>query len=356
MKGLTALVLAVAVASPVAGVVVRDPAERAVLTAAVPQEPATEGLDALTARVAASEDAASKLRATYRAAQDTETALTLDLALRREENARLLAALMSFGRIPAFAAHPDGPFAAARALGIWGAIEPALRAKADALADQLREIAAARTVQSEATAALEVSLEDLSAARAHLISRLDTLAGGPATPAVLLVAARNTETLSALADRVSERTRAAGDAEPGGLHWPVRARVLSPFRAPDAAGVERPGLVLEAAPLALVTAPGDGIVRYAGPFLDYGYVLVVELAEGDLLTLAGFARLDAVTGQSVTAGEALGFLGGAEPSAQEYLMLGQGQSDETQGETLYIELRRRQGSVDPLPWFTARNG
>ncbi len=136
----------------------------------------------------------------------------------------------------------------------------------------------------------------------------------------------------------------------------MTGRPLRGFGEPDAAGVRRPGLLVEAAPLALVTAPAAADVRYAGPFLDYGYVVVLQPRADVLLVLAGLATLETRTGARVGSGELLGLLGGRPLDAQEYLMLGQAQTGETPAETLYIELRHGQGPVDPTTWFADRNG
>ncbi|MBA3326511.1 MAG: peptidoglycan DD-metalloendopeptidase family protein, partial [Rhodobacteraceae bacterium] len=137
--------------------------------------------------------------------------------------------------------------------------------------------------------------------------------------------------------------------------WPVTGRVLRGFGEADAAGVRRPGLVMQAAPLALVIAPADGRVRYAGPFLDYGYVVVLEPRADVLVVLAGLATLEVRSGAEVRAGELLGLMGGRQLDAQEYLMLGDAGTGGTPAETLYIELRQGQDPVDPSPWFGDRN-
>ena len=60
--------------------------------------------------------------------------------------------------------------------------------------------------------------------------------------------------------------------------------------------MRRPGVVLRAPPLSLVRAPADATVRYAGPFLEYGYVVVLEPGPETMVVLAGLAQLQARTG------------------------------------------------------------
>jgi septal ring factor EnvC (AmiA/AmiB activator) len=131
--------------------------------------------------------------------------------------------------------------------------------------------------------------------------------------------------------------------------------VLHRFGEEDAAGVRRSGIVVGAAPFALVSAPADGIVRYAGPFLEYGYVVVLEPDSTTMLVLAGLSRLQVANGDTVRRGDLLGLLGGREAGVEEYVMPlesdGAGNS-----ETLYIEVRQGRGPVDPEPLFVGEDG
>ncbi len=51
-----------------------------------------------------------------------------------------------------------------------------------------------------------------------------------------------------------------------------------------------PALLIATRPAALVTAPWPATIRYRGPLLDYGNVMIVEPSSGYLLVLAGLAR------------------------------------------------------------------
>ena len=162
--------------------------------------------------------------------------------------------------------------------------------------------------------------------------------------------ARDSETLTELAAALAAAggpPPAPAAAPPG--RWPGRsaATVLRGFDEPDAAGVRRPGVVLRAPPLSLVRAPADATVRYAGPFLEYGYVVVLEPAPGTMVVLAGLAQLQARAGAAVRRGEPLGLLGGRPLDVEEYVMLPQSDTGAGGGETLYIEVRQGRGPVDP---------
>jgi septal ring factor EnvC (AmiA/AmiB activator) len=320
------------------------------------------GVAALAAALADHERALAALRDEVLGAEARQRALSADLTRRRTEIARLLAALQSLGRTPSPEAHPGGPLAAARSERLHDAMRPALAAKADRLAAQLRDLAAVRASRAEGAAVLEAGLGRLAAGRDALTAALEA---GPAAGAAPGLAARglpadvarDADTLSGLADRLAALGGATGpaDAAPLPLVWPVVGRTRSAFGDPDGAGVRRPGLLIEAAPLAIVTAPAAGTVRYAGPFLDYGYVAVIEVREDVLIVLAGLATLSARTGDRLAAGDFVGLLGGRQVSAQEFLMLPGSGNGETPAETLYIELRHGHGPVDPAPWFAERN-
>ena len=97
------------------------------------------------------------------------------------------------------------------------------------------------------------------------------------------------------------------------------ARVLRRPDEADAAGVRRPGLTLATRPRALVTAPWPATIRYRGPLLDYGNVMILEPGGGYLLVLAGLDTVYGEVGEVVAAGAPLGLMGGAETATAEFL-------------------------------------
>src|SRR5690606_22146696 len=128
------------------------------------------------------------------------------------------------------------------------------------------------------------------------------------------------------------------------LPLPVFGAILRRPGETDAAGVRRPGLTLATRPRALVTAPWPSTIRYLGPLLDYGNVIVLEPGDGYLLVLAGLDSLYGEVGEVIAAGAPLGLMGGGTGEGQD----GSG----AQGtETLYLELRQGAEPVDPMPWF-----
>ena len=306
------------------------------------------------------EAALSALRDGLGASVAREQALALGLATRRGEVMRLLAALEAMSRTPppAQALHPQGPLGAARAAAMMARLTPAMTDEASKLSGALAELAAVRRLTEQGRAELGAGLAALGAAQAELAAAMAEDAPMPAEsvgPALTMMA-RDSETLTQLAAALADSADAApapSNVEPGPMAWPVIGDVASRFNEPDAAGVRRPGIVLRTAPLALVRAPVDAVVRYAGPFLEYGYVVVIEPRADEMVVLAGLAQLQVRTGEPVRRGDLLGLLGGRALDVEEYVMLPRAETGAGGSETLYIEVRRDTGPVDPESLFAA---
>lgn len=367
MRPRAALVLALALALPgSARAAAADPGE-AVRAASARIAEAGRELDAaksapdrvaaLGRAIRAYETALAALRASVTDAGTREQTLAVDLEARRAPIARLLAALEAMSRTPppAQAMHPQGPLGAARAAAMMTRLTPALQAEAERVSRQLDDLEAARRLHEEGSADLAAGLDRLNAAHAALSEAMAASSPVPSPNSPLEMMARDSETLTALAAALAGSKEGAtppaaeGEAQP--MSWPLAGEIKLHFNERDAAGVRRPGLVLRAPPLSLVTAPADAIVRYAGPFLEYGYVVVMAPDAGTMLVLAGLANLEVRTGEAVRRGDLLGLLGGRALDVEEYVMLPEADTGAGGGETLYIEVRHGRGPVDPEPLF-----
>ncbi|HEX9857959.1 MAG TPA: peptidoglycan DD-metalloendopeptidase family protein, partial [Paracoccaceae bacterium] len=177
-------------------------------------------------------------------------------------------------------------------------------------------------------------------------------------PEVLRGLLQSADTLEAFAGGLSlNQTEASGMRDfasaRGNLPLPVLGTVLRRANEADAAGVRRPGLLLATRPRALVTAPWPATIRYRGPLLDYGNVIVLEPGSGYLLILAGLETLYGEVGEVLAAGAPLGLMGGGEPGVAEFLVSVQNGGGARDTETLYMELRQGAEPVDPAEWFAA---
>jgi septal ring factor EnvC (AmiA/AmiB activator) len=159
-------------------------------------------------------------------------------------------------------------------------------------------------------------------------------------------AAKRAQRKSAPAPAPAPR-RPAGSVEMAGLPRPiapVTGRLLSSFGSHGEGGSVSRGITLEVAQGTAVLAPFAGRVVYAGPFRDYGQLLIIEHGEGYHLLLAGLGRIDSALGESVMAGEPIGIVGNTSGA----VAAGGGPPSR-----LYLELRRNGRPIDPMPWLGA---
>jgi murein hydrolase activator len=316
----------------------------------------------LAEAVSAYEGAVAALSGGAAQADGRTLALEDGFVARRTEIMRLVAALEAISRtpVPQRGIHPDGPLGAARAAAMMDRLEPALRKEAGALAGEVVALKAARSVEARGAAALAAAEARLAIARSKLAAAMAAAVPpveGPEVSALTMVA-RDSDTLTALAAALARTGDAPAAPAPGSaapLLWPVAGAVTRHFDEPDAAGVRRPGIVVGAPALAIVKAPADAVVRYAGPFLEYGYVTVLEPDGTSMIVLAGLAQLQVRTGASVKRGDLLGLMGGRSPDVEESVSPG-GDTGTGPEETLYIEIRQGRGPVDPEPLFQGDSG
>ena len=137
----------------------------------------------------------------------------------------------------------------------------------------------------------------------------------------------------------------------GAVPLPVLGVLLNGFEAQDAAGISRPGLLLATAPAALVTSPWFGTVRYAGPLLDYGNVVILEPEGNILMILAGLGDLYVTAGTVIAQGAPLGMMPSAAGARADLITETPDQTGAALSETIYIELKKDGGAVDPQTWF-----
>ena len=106
------------------------------------------------------------------------------------------------------------------------------------------------------------------------------------------------------------------------------------------------GLSIATRPGAQITAPCDGWVVYAGPFRNYGQLLILNAGDGYHVLLAGMDRISVDLGQFVVTGEPVAVMGGRAQAAAA-IATGSGQP------VLYVEFRKDGTPVDPGPWWAA---
>jgi septal ring factor EnvC (AmiA/AmiB activator) len=344
--------------------------QRALVDAARDQSDREREALATEARLAAlSRDEA---RLAEQAADDRETLRDVFAALARLQRARPPAVL---------AAHGDA-LSAARAASLLADVAPALESRADEALARLDMLAALRAEMDEERTMLAQSEAELSSARVEIVAMIDARtaevarlrADSTAEAQAAADLAARVATLRELIAALEERTgpyapppqdepvarpplpRLKPDREDvgavpppfvpatgrfadarGALPLPVAGELVSRFGDP-AAGVQSEGMVLRTRPGALVTAPFDARIEYAGAYGSYGRLVILSMGENYHIVLAGLGRLDGVGGQTVLAGEPIGQMADLPRSSPR----------------LYLEIRKDGQTIDPGPWW--RNG
>lgn len=320
---------------------------------------------ALTQAVQAYEEGLSALREGLRKAAIREKQLDQQLKSQENEIARLLGVLQSLGgnSSPTLLLHPDGPEGTARAGMILADITPALDVQAAKLRESLEEVQILAELQQGAADTLQNGLDGAQAARAALAKAISDRTNLPKrfiedpVQTALLIA--STETLEGFASGLTEMApEPEGLASlpdishrKGNLPLPVQAEILRRPGEADAAGLRRPGLVLAARPNALVTSPAAATIRYRGPLLDYGNVMVLEPQPGLLFVFAGLETVYGDVGEVVPSGAPVGLMGGNDPEIGAILSQSSDGSGQDRTETLYIEVRQGKTPVNPEDWF-----
>jgi septal ring factor EnvC (AmiA/AmiB activator) len=269
---------------------------------------------------------------------------------------RLLAVLqrLQHDMPPALALKSGDGLSAARGSMVIGASLPPVYARAASLSRRLQSLAATRKELEEKRAQAAVTEKSLSAARAELAVLLavkereaEDAAGTYGTLQRELAAiAAEAADFRALLARIA-RLRRAGSGESGvvvvdsrgqnpslplakgSLRTPVVGTLLPPGTGSG------PGSSFATLPGAQVIAPADGKVLFAGPYHKSGQVLILEIATGYDLVLAGLGQVTVRPNDELLAGEPVGTM------------------PETAGDgRLYFELRRDGKGLDPAPWLS----
>jgi len=359
-----------------------------------------------TGRLRATETRVTGIEGRLVTLSQTEEAIRRSLDGRRGVVVEVLAALQRMGRRPppAVLVRPEDMLEAVRASMLLGAVLPELRAETEALASDLaemvrlraaaaaereglgREVATLAEDRQRLAALMDARQQDLRTAEQtvldetrraaefaskaqslkDLIGRLesDIQAQGRAAEEARRLAeraeaevrnqteqqARETrERIAALAFRDPARLapKVAFGETRGLLPLPVAGSLLKGFNAPDAVGGTLKGAAYATRPGAVVSAPCDGWVAFAGPFRTYGQLLIINAGGGYYLLLAGMERMNVSLGQFVLAGEPVAVMGEASQATAASV------GSETTQPVLYVEFRKDGTSIDPSPWWAA---
>ena len=351
------------------------------------------------ARVGSVEEQAARTQERLAPLDDREQVLRTSLEQRRSVIAEVLAALQRIGRHapPALLVGAEDALQSVRSAIVLGAVLPEMRLQAEALAADLAElvnlrkqIAAERDrlardlkvlaedrlrlsmfieERQKRQAEAEQALTEERQRAAQLARQADTLNqlivklehGLDTAARAARAAARSTEErkpdgrsdgrpdLAAFRDPGRLAPAIAFASAKGMLPLPVNGVRIREFGAPDGVGGAEKGLSIAARPGGQITTPCDGWVVYAGPFRNYGQLLILNAGGGYHVLLAGMERISVDLGQFVVTGEPVAVMGGG---AQAAAAIAGGSSQPV----LYVEFRKDGVPVDPGPWWAANEG
>ncbi len=114
--------------------------------------------------------------------------------------------------------------------------------------------------------------------------------------------------------------------------WPVSGSIHTGYGVDDIYGAKTQGVKIKTRPNALVTAPIEGVIRFAGPFKRHGKIIIIEHQGGWHSLISGMERLDVAVGQSVKSGAPIGKMT---------------MQNNTEGLLLYYELRYKGNPINP---------
>jgi murein hydrolase activator len=355
------------------------------------------------ARLRDTEDRIVETEGRLKPLDDSERGLRQSLEGRRATIAEVLAALQRIGRHPppALMVRPEDALQSVRTAIMLGAVVPEMRVHAEALAADLADLLRIRKEIADEKDRLVRDVATLTVDRQRITLLIQERQKKQAeTERVLegerqksLVLARQVDNLKDLIGKVEQGLDTAGRAarsaeraaetkdnridlaalnDPGRLTpavafaaargrlpFPVNGTRIREFGVPDGLGGTEKGISVGTRPGAQVTAPCDSWVVYAGPFRNYGQVLILNAGGGYHVVLAGMDRISVNVGQFVLTGEPIAVMIGGAPvngSQAAATQVTANFASSPDKPVLYVEFRKDGTPIDPSPWWAASKG
>ncbi|MCI0598945.1 MAG: peptidoglycan DD-metalloendopeptidase family protein [Beijerinckiaceae bacterium] len=366
-------------------------ADRAKITAALLN--ATQNVNATERKITETETRLDTLTG-------SQDAIKRSLMGRKAVIAEILASLQRMGRKPppALLAAPEDMLAAIRTSMLLGSALPQMRGEAEALAADLSDLMQLRQSIAAERETLSIGVAKLRAERQRLAALVEARQSALYAAEQALDAERDRaldlakqaaslkdliarmEAEVAAAARGAEsarkaeetRKRAAEAAQPdsgirtalapfkdparlapaaafidtkGLLPFPVNGMIQRGYGSRDGFGGTEKGMLIAARSEAIVTAPCDGWVSFAGPYRSYGQLLIVNAGQGYYIILAGMDKINVNVGQFILAGEPVAVMGDGPVKTAAAIAIGAVQP------VLYVEFRKDGVAIDPGPWW-----
>lgn len=122
------------------------------------------------------------------------------------------------------------------------------------------------------------------------------------------------------------------------LRLPVVGKIMKDAELQNRFSPHSQGVFFEVQKNAQVCAPAKGKIVFKGPFRTHREILIIDHGEKVHTILMGVHKIDAEVGKNVYAGEKLGTMAGYGAGLPK----------------LYLELRHKGKSIDPLPYFSRK--
>ncbi len=309
-----------------------------------------------------------------------EKTLAGALAGRRGEIAKILTILQRMGRKPppAVLTRPQDMLDALRGgQALETALEPirtqakVLQADLTALLSLRRQLGVEQARLAEASARLKTQREELAQT---VQARQEQLAGAQnelnaendRARSLARQATSLKDLIKRLEGRDAQNRRDAGTSPTGGtasprdpdrlgpviaftelkgkLRLPAVGSIVRNYGATNNDGLEK-GVSIATRENAIIVAPSDGRVSYAGPYRSYGQLLIINAGGGYYVVLAGMNRANVNVGQFVLSGEPIGVMGDGVAQTTASIAIGASKP------ILYVEFRKDGASIDPSPWW-----
>lgn len=313
---------------------------------------------------------------------EEEGELSASLAAQQANLGDVLAALQSLemSRPPALLVSPEDANKAARAAMLLSDAAPVLEARASILRRDLQRLADIRAARDRERAAFARTNDEIADRRQVLAELLEKKQAERDVAASLAAAAqKETAALAARATTLREvirqlerlarsvtprlkpppprREAPAPSARPdrrpdpfqpsrpfaearGALRPPVVGRLDGAYGSARPEGGRNEGLRFAVSDQAIVTAPFEGVVRFARAWNPIGNLIVLDVGGGYHILLMGVSSFLVQEGQKVTAGEPLGSMAGG-PDGDEA--------------TLDLEIRKNGEPVNPSLWLSRKS-
>lgn len=235
----------------------------------------------------------------------------------------------------------DYVLAASVLSGVSGQFDAEIQRASQQL-DELEKIRDARSVEKEK---LDRSAKKYTIERNALDKLLKTRsAQNEKLKSQQVALQKKLRALSEKAKNISELSAGVGSSEMSAdsrfsrrkLNLPVRGRLVVRFGEKTALGLTSDGWRINTRGDALVTAPADGVVKFADTFRGFGRVVIMSHKNGYNTVMTNLGKLDVVPEQEVLAGEPIGRMN----------------ADKNE---MYMEVRRGNRAVDPARLFKEEN-